>query len=96
MKNDYNKCLKILDISSKNNIILGEMYLRKTYFGARMITKAFKTFKDNSPKKTISKYYKNKYIHSASSIFNVKNKKILLCHCMVQVMRLDLLVFIVN
>lgn len=78
MKNDYNKCLKILDTSSKNNIVLGEMYLRKTYFGARMINEAFKTFKDNSPKKTISRYYKNKYIHSTNFIFNTKNKKLLL------------------
>ena len=62
----YKKCLNILKIAKSNNIELGEMYLRKTYFGNRMPGKALETFLEIPPKKHIHKYYKEKYFNILS------------------------------
>jgi capsular polysaccharide export protein len=70
LANTYEKCLGIIEMANKNNIELGEMYLRKTYFGSRMPRKAFETFLDIPPKKNVYSYYKHKYYDISRDLDN--------------------------
>lgn len=60
--NDYQQAKKIIERAQLNKIEVGEMYLRKTYFGLREIGKAFETFTDFNLAKVVRKYYSDKYV----------------------------------
>mgnify|MGYP000368518737 CR=1 FL=1 len=59
--NNYNLCMEMLTLARENNIFIGEMYRRKTYFGKRMIRNAFETFTELSVSQCVFKYYPDKY-----------------------------------
>jgi len=69
----YKKCLKILQTAKNNNIQIGEMQLRKTYFGNRLIRKALETF---TLKKHLLKYTQNKYIANLNELDSLQNSSI--------------------
>ncbi|EPJ44442.1 MAG: hypothetical protein OFPII_34750 [Osedax symbiont Rs1] len=60
----YNKSLRLLRLAEDNQLILGDMHLRKTYFGNRMLEEAFATFKEIGLIKNVKLYYKDKYYSS--------------------------------
>lgn len=77
LNSSYDKCLNILELAAKNNIEIGEMHRRKTYFGNRMPGKALETFKEIPIKKVIlTKYYSDKYIYNPSKV--TKKEKVIL------------------
>jgi capsular polysaccharide export protein len=58
---DYKESLSYVEIAEKNKIYLGDMHLRKAFFGNRMLKEAFETFCDIRIIKAVSKYYNDKY-----------------------------------
>jgi len=62
---DYSKAVRILALAKKRNIDLGEMTLRKIYFGIGEIEKAFATFTELKIRHDISRYFHEKY-HNGS------------------------------
>lgn len=67
----YEKALKLLENSMKKNILIGEMYQRKVYFGNKLISKALLTFKDLPISKNLFKYYGYKYKDSLDELLEL-------------------------
>lgn len=72
LKGNYRKALYVIKESEKRNILLGEMHLRKTYFGNKMIFEAFQTFKEIRLKKVVEKHYGQKYLDDLNNIGSKK------------------------
>ncbi|TCB52219.1 capsular polysaccharide export protein, LipB/KpsS family [Acinetobacter terrestris] len=56
----YDRSLKLLSEAENRGLELGDMHLRKVYFGNRMIGEALKTFTQINIVKLVKKYYKKK------------------------------------
>ncbi|EKO3781197.1 hypothetical protein P0F39_002754 [Vibrio metschnikovii] len=68
--NDYNSAREFVNTARDLNISIGEMYLRKAYFGMREVGLAFETFVDFHLSKLIGKYYSDKYLDATCYNFD--------------------------
>ena len=71
LNTDYNKCMEIYNLACERYIELGDMHIRKTFFGNRMPGKALQAFKDIHIKNTVAKYLKEKYVSDPEEIHNL-------------------------
>lgn len=58
---DYVSSLKTIKYAEAHKIYLGDMHLRKSYFGNKMIKEAFETFREIKVSKNVALYYPEKY-----------------------------------
>lgn len=58
---EYDEALKLVKKAQGKGLKIGDMYLRKIYFGSRMVKDAFLSFTDMKVVDHMKNYYRNKY-----------------------------------
>lgn len=58
---EYDKSIQLLKLAESLRINLGDMHMRKAFFGNRMLREAFSTFREIHLAKTVQKYFPEKY-----------------------------------